>query len=84
MTKLLSAPDMLDREFLQVRCRLIEIAAAMDRIDRSESAEAVQSDPRIAKLLEGAAILHDGKPNRAERVQMVFSDAFDEGWRTSA
>ncbi len=84
MTKPLSAPDMLDREFLQVRCRLIEIAAAMDRIDRSASAEAVQSDPRIANLLEGAAILHDGQSNRAERVQMVFSDAYDETWRTSA
>ena len=84
MTKPLSAADMLDREFLQVRCRLLEIAAALDRIDRSASAEAVQSDPRMANLLEGAAILHDGKPNRAERVQMVFSDAYDASWRASA
>lgn len=84
MTKLLSAPDMLEREFLQMRCRLLEIAAAMDRIDRSESGGAVRSDPRMAKLAEGAAILHDGKPNRAQRVQMVFSDSFDDAWRTKA
>ena len=84
MTKLLSAPDMLEREFLQMRCRLIEIAAAMDRIDRSESVDSAQSDPRMAKLFEGAAILQDGKPDRAERVQMVFSDPYDETWRNSA
>ncbi|MCH7872140.1 MAG: hypothetical protein IID33_10615 [Planctomycetes bacterium] len=82
--KLLSAPEMLEREFLQVRCRLIEIAAAMDRIDRSESADAAHSDPRMSYLIEGAAILHDGQRNRAERVQMVFSDAHDDAWRTSA
>ena len=84
MTKLHSAPEMLEREFLQIRCRLIEIAAAMDRIDRSESADAAQSDPRTTKLLEGAAILNDDQPNRAERMQLVFSDAYDESWRTSA
>lgn len=84
MTRLLSAPDMLEREFLQVRCRLIEIAAAMDRIDRSESAGTAQSDPRMTNLLEGAAILNDGQPNRAERMQMVFSDAYDDAWRNSA
>lgn len=84
MTKLLSAPDMLEREFLQVRCRLIEIAAALDRIDRSEPADAVQADPRMAKLLEGVTTLHDGQPDRAKRVQMVFSDGYNESWRTHA
>lgn len=84
MTKPLSAPDMLEREFLQVRCRLIEIAAAVDRIDRSVSADVLRSDPRMANLLEGAAILHDGQPNRAERVQMAFSDTYDDAWRTKA
>ena len=84
MTKTLTAPEMLDREFLQVRCRLLEIAAALDRIDRSESADATRSDPRMAKLFEGAAVLNDDEPNRAERVQLVFSDAYDETWRTSA
>ncbi len=83
MTKLLSAPEMLEREFLQVRCRLIEIAAAMDRIDRSASPDEAHSDPRMAKLLEGAAILYDGKPDRAKRVQMVFSDAYEDNWRTN-
>ena len=39
-----SALDILDREFLQIRTRLIDIAAAFDRIDRGHHVEAVDID----------------------------------------
>lgn len=81
MTGRLTAAEMLDREFLEIRCRLIDIAAALDRIDFASDADEVRSDPRLAKLREAAAILTDGQPNRAQRAQMAFSDAYDPSWR---
>jgi hypothetical protein len=60
----------LDREFLGVRCRLIELAASFDRIDRAGGAS---DDPRIAPILESLKVLADGDANRAAKVQMAFS-----------
>lgn len=81
MNAKLSAADMLDREFLEIRCRLLDIAAALDRIDRADGAQAVRGDPRVAKLSKAAGILVDGQPERAKRVQMLFSDPYDPAWR---
>ena len=84
MTKSMTAGKMLDREFLNIRCRLLEIASALDRIDRGDSAETIQSDPRMTQLHQAAAILNDDRPDRAERVQLAFSDPHDENWRSKA
>ena len=88
MTGRLTAAELLDREFPEIRCRLIDIAAALDRIDRAAGAGAVQvgtarpgRDPRWSQLREASAILIDTRPDRAQRMQMVFSDAFDPTWR---
>jgi hypothetical protein len=61
----------LDRELPGIRCRLIELAAALDRIDRTGGAAA--DDPRPVQIRRSIEILMAGAPNRAERVQMVFS-----------
>ncbi len=79
----LSAVEVFDREFLEIRCRVLDIAAALDRVQRGEAAEIVQSDPRMAELHEAVDVLRDGKPDRARRVQMVFSDAYEESWRSN-
>ena len=60
----------MDREFLGVRCRLIELAASLDRMDRAGGAAA---DPRLAQIRQALEILADDKPDRAERMQMAFS-----------
>jgi hypothetical protein len=65
-----AASKPLDGEFLGVRCRLIELAAAFDRIDRAGGAG---DDLRIASIQESLRILADGGPDRAVRVQMAFS-----------
>ncbi len=68
----------MDREFLGIRCRLIELAAALDRIERNDGDTA--GDPRMAQILRSLEMLADRKPDRAERVQTVFSlPANDEG-----
>jgi len=66
----LSAAKTFEGEFLGMRCRLIELAAALDRIDR---AGGVGDEPRLLQIRESLKLLADGGPNRAERVQMVFS-----------
>ncbi len=77
----LGAKQMLDREFLEIRRRLLDVAAALERIERADGYDEVRSAPHMAMLREAARVLIDEAPNRAERVQMVFSDDYDEAWR---
>jgi hypothetical protein len=69
----------LDREFLGIRCRLIEMAAALDRIDRA--GVAVAGDPRMAQIRRSLEILAGDAPDRAEQLQMVFSLPYEKEWR---
>ena len=76
------ANAVLDRVYLDVRCRLLDIAASLDRIERAEGS--VEGDARLKQLLDGVAILASGKPDRAERIQMLFSDTYTPGWNKRA
>ena len=76
-----SPTDVLNGDYLEVRCHLIGIAATLDRIDRAGPASDVGDDPRLTGLHAAARALVDGKPDRARRLQMIFSDAYDENWR---
>jgi hypothetical protein len=71
-----SATRVLDREFLHIRCRLIDLAAALDRIDRAEGSAA--GDPRLAQIRRSLEILAGGDPHRAEGVQLAFSLPADD------
>lgn len=63
--------NMNDEAILEMRWRCLSLAADLDRLDR---ASAGNSDPRLLKLREAISVLLDAGPNRAERVQMIFSD----------
>ena len=76
-----TAPEMLNREFLEIRCRLIDIASAMDRVDRRDGSEQAARDPRYAKIIEALGLIATGGSDRAERVQMLFSDPYQADWR---
>lgn len=80
MATRLDAPHMLDREFLEIRSRLIDIAASLDRIECSPDPGTVLKDVRIAQIAEAARLVADGCPDRAKRVQMIFSDSYDTHW----
>ena len=73
-----SAAEVLDRDFLAIRCRLIELAAALDRIDRGGKSAA--GDPRVAQIRRSLELLVGDAPDRAEQVQMVFSLPYEKGW----
>jgi len=60
----------VDQAFIPVRARLIEVAAFLDRVERHRVAD----DFRCAALREAAALLVDGRPERARRVLEKLSD----------
>lgn len=73
------APEILDREFLPLRAKLLEVAAAMDRIRRGEGSAA--ADPRMRQIREALHLLATADGDFAEQFQMVFSIPYSENWR---
>lgn len=70
--------EILDEEFLEIRCKILDIAAALDRIDRGEG-ESVRTDSRWQQLQQALQVLL-GEAPRAEQVQMIFSRPYDPEW----
>ena len=74
------AKTTLDQQILEMRWRALSLAADMDRIERATGGrDVLASDPRVARLRDAVRLLlasdpEHGVPNRAERVQMIFSD----------
>ncbi|MGH7134312.1 MAG: hypothetical protein ACREHD_01145 [Pirellulales bacterium] len=69
----------MNREFLEIRARILELAAALDRIDRADGSMA--ADARLSRIEQGLAALAEAGPGRAERVQMIFSLPYEAGWQ---
>jgi hypothetical protein len=74
-----TAAQVLDREFLSIRCRLFDLAAAMDRVDRAGGQ--VTDDRRWQHILQAIGALAGPNGNRAEQAQLVFSLPYTENWR---
>jgi hypothetical protein len=79
MPTFITAVSILDREFLGVRSKLIDLAASLDRIQRAEGS--VSADPRISKIAQAAQIIAGQTPERAEKIQILFSLPYDENWQ---
>ncbi len=73
------APEVLDREFLVLRAKILELAAALDRLGRAEGE--VSDDPRFARLFEARRVLEAQPDDRAEQVQLIFSRSYEDDWR---
>jgi hypothetical protein len=76
----LSAKAALDGYFFEARCKILDLAAILDRIGRGEGSNGVGEDGRLAKVREALDVLRDESPARAERVQQLFSLDYDAGW----
>jgi hypothetical protein len=79
MSAVPTAAEVFDREFLEIRAKVLEVAACFDRLDRARGT--VAQDPRMVRLRQSIELLLDPRPDRAERTQLVFSREYDEGWR---
>ena len=68
-----TAQQLLDKFFLHMRSALIETAAAFDRIQLAEGAEAAWQDPRLVQLRAACGIVADEDPERARRILELLS-----------
>jgi hypothetical protein len=75
----MSAPQVLDRYFLEMRCKVLDVAAALDRMDRAGGVSA-GDDARVSQLHQAIDALREQGPGRAETVQRIFSLAYDPDW----
>ncbi len=79
--KPLPANKALEQYFFEARCKLLDIAAILDRINRGQEAgEVSANDPRLEKIRQALEVLHDASGARAERIQQVFSLDYDPTW----
>ncbi len=62
--------QVLDLYFLDARCKLIEVAAFLDRVDRAEGAV----DFRLEELKAALPLLSLAEPGRARRILEALSD----------
>ncbi len=75
----LTAPEILDREFFEIRAKLLEVAASFDRLDRGD--ESVLDDPRMNLIRQAINILTSGREGRAEELQLLFSREYEDDWQ---
>jgi hypothetical protein len=67
---MLSKQQIADLHFLDARCRLIDLAAFLDRIDRHPGAP----DYRVEALRAAIPVLLEDRPDRAKAVLETLSD----------
>jgi hypothetical protein len=77
----LPADTALNTYFHEARAKLLDVAAFLDRISRGPNAAAVANDPRLAKIRQALAVLHDESAARAEMIQQIFSLDYDPAWQ---
>lgn len=81
MSSLRSKADVLNRDFLETRGKILELASSLDRLDRASRAGTEAPDNRLAQLHQSLECLLESGPGRAETVQRIFSLDYDSEWR---
>ena len=74
----LTAAEVLEREFLNIRAKILEVGALLDRLDRAEGELA---DPRRERIDRAIAVLQQSESTRAEQIQLIFSLPFADDWQ---
>ena len=76
----MNSNQILDREFLEIRAKVLEVAAALDRIDRADGD--VSDDSRMKLIADAIQVISEKQsdPIRAEKIQLLFSREYDSKW----
>lgn len=74
----------VSESFLEVRAKLLEVAATLDRIDRCSEGAPLESDAAEKRTLIAKAIemVSSPDPGRAEKLQQLFSREYESQWRS--
>ena len=80
-----SADTVLNESFLELRAKLLEVAATLDRIDRSSDTASLgdAASQRRDQINQAIDILLGSACNRAEQIQHLFSRPYEPEWRKS-
>lgn len=81
MSQTRDAAEVLNRDFLESRSRILEIGAALDRLDRAPGRAGDPPDRRLAQLRQAIEALLEPGPGRAETIQRLFSLDYDPSWQ---
>lgn len=74
----LNTRQVVDEYFIENRHRLLEIAAFLDRLDRSADAASPADDFRMQAFEKALHALLEPNPGRLPRIHMIFSDPTTE------
>ena len=73
----LTQRQVIDEYFIEHRTQILDIAAFLDRLDRARAHDA-EDDFRLAAFRQALHALCTSTPDRAETIQMIFSDPTTE------
>ena len=62
-----------------MRAKLLEVAAALDRLDRAEGN--ADSDRRRTQVQAAIQVLLRPEDDRAEQIQLIFSRPYEPEWQ---
>jgi hypothetical protein len=81
MLNMRDAVEVLERDFLEARCKILEVAAILDRIDRASPRHGEHPDSRLGQIRQSLEAILEPGPGRTETIQRIFSREFDPDWR---
>ena len=73
----LTQQQLIDEYFMEVRARILDVAAFLDRMDRAAERNA-QDDFRMVAMRQALQALYAGTSGRVYDIQMIFSDPTTE------
>ena len=76
----MNSKQVLNREFLEVRAKILEIAASLDRIQRAEGDVSKEKEYQLIKSAIELIATESESPIRAEKIQLLFSREYDPEW----
>ncbi|WP_243374182.1 hypothetical protein [Geotalea sp. SG265] len=69
-----TAMELLERDFVKCRARILEIAAFIDRIDRFEGSDGARKDFRYRAIFQALEIISSVEGNRVREILLLLSD----------
>jgi hypothetical protein len=73
----LTQQQLINEYFMEVRAKILDVAAFLDRMDRSVDRNA-EDDFRVVAMRQALQALCAGVPSRVYDIQMIFSDPTTE------
>ena len=70
----LTTRQIIDEYFIENRTRLLELAAFLERIDRSADGGDPRGDFRMAAFQQALRVLASDAPDKMDQIQFIFSD----------